>query len=514
MTALKMMLCGELQKSVEYREKEVKTYEELRSVVMKWAINQKIQNERTQHDPMDCSHVPWHSPTEWGSQDDWKNAAEVAWNSTPPESPNESPTDVDYANSKGKGKGDNYSQGGKGQGEPQNSAQYHMMMAMKAMKGSSKGTQYPGNQGPGIKGGGKGKGKADERECYNCGAKGHIARNCPHPKNPRNSRVPIREAASEEGEELIWGAAAVEMVPEENSKKGLNQNPRLRLTLDSGETKSGSILISGIKNAKTAENIKALLNSGGIKAGAFMMNQGSNHEGVLMIDETEDIDAAEKSNSKLVGPGKVQGGLLKDEPWRKKIQGGYRLKFVLDSGAVKSIIPKDAIPGMKLDNSKGGSFRVASGAVIPNLGSTKLKGTGTLGGSPIQVGTQVAEVTKPLASCDEMVNGGMMVIMHRSGDIAKRLDADSERRIRDIVKAAGGSEIILERARGSFTFEMDVKSDDEGWKTQPLKRSARPGSRAMDVSETQIEKSYYDALWEEEYSEMQCMPCYSGFHRH
>ena len=81
---------------------------------------------------------------------------------------------------------------------------------------------------------------------------------------------------------------------------------------------------------------------------------------------------------------------LKDKPWRKKIQGGHRLKFVLDSGAVKTIVPKDAIPGMKLDKSKGGSFRVANGDVIPNLGFTKLKGTGTLGGSPLQIGTQVA----------------------------------------------------------------------------------------------------------------------------
>ena len=54
MTALRMMLCGEIQKSVEYREKEFKTYEELRAVVVKWAISRKIENERsTQGDPMD-----------------------------------------------------------------------------------------------------------------------------------------------------------------------------------------------------------------------------------------------------------------------------------------------------------------------------------------------------------------------------------------------------------------------------------------------------------------------------
>ena len=60
------MLCGEIQKSVEYREKEFKTYEELRAVVMKWAINRKIENERSQHDPMDCNQA---QPLTQGEQD-------------------------------------------------------------------------------------------------------------------------------------------------------------------------------------------------------------------------------------------------------------------------------------------------------------------------------------------------------------------------------------------------------------------------------------------------------------
>ena len=179
---------------------------------------------------------------------------------------------------------------------------------------------------------------------------------------------------------------------------------------------------------------------------------------------------------------------------------------------MKTIIPKEAIPGLKPDKTKGvGSFRCADGSVIPNLGAAKLKGTGTVGGSPMQVGTQVAEVTKPLASVDEMVSSGMMVIMHRSGGIAKRLDADSERKIRDIVKGCQGSEIVLERANGAFTFEIDVQSE---WETPKPKRTIRAGNRSMDVDETQVEKSYYDALWEEEYSEMECTPCYSTFLRH
>ena len=62
MTALRGMLCGEIQKSVEHREKEFKTYDEFRAVVMKWAINRKIENERAFHDPMDCNQAQsWDS---------------------------------------------------------------------------------------------------------------------------------------------------------------------------------------------------------------------------------------------------------------------------------------------------------------------------------------------------------------------------------------------------------------------------------------------------------------------
>jgi hypothetical protein len=34
--------------------------------------------------------------------------------------------------------------------------------------------------------------------------------------------------------------------------------------------------------------------------------------------------------------------------WTKKIDGGYRVRFVMDSEAAKKIVPRDAIPGMKM----------------------------------------------------------------------------------------------------------------------------------------------------------------------
>ena len=115
-----------------------------------------------------------------------------------------------------------------------------------------------------------------------------------------------------------------------------------------------------------------------------------------------------------------------------------------------------------------------------------------------------------MASVDEMVANGMMVIMHRTGGIAKRLDIETERKIRDLVKGTQGNEVVLERAGGSFTFEIDVKSDE--WKDP--KKPARPTTQKMQVDEVAI-KSYFDALWEEpEYEELECGNCESTFHRH
>ena len=77
---------------------------------------------------------------------------------------------------------------------------------------------------------------------------------------------------------------------------------------------------------------------------------------------------------------------------------------MLDSGAVKTIVPPDAIPGMKVSKmNSGGSFRVANGQVIPNHGIVKIEGRGSINNNPMKMNSQVADVTKPLAAANEMV---------------------------------------------------------------------------------------------------------------
>ena len=193
-----------------------------------------------------------------------------------------------------------------------------MMMAMKAMKGGAK--SNPNTSAPGTKGGGKGKGKSDDRECYNCSGRGQIARNCAHPPNQQNSRVPVREAALDEGEELVWGACVAEAV----QKSCTSENQPVVFKLESGETKPGTIIASGIRNSQMAEQVKSLLKSGGIKAGAIVMDPGSQLSGTVMVDELGDIDATEKGNPRISNHAKAPGDSgIKAKPWRKKIQGGY-----------------------------------------------------------------------------------------------------------------------------------------------------------------------------------------------
>ena len=94
-----------------------------------------------------------------------------------------------------------------------------------------------------------------------------------------------------------------------------------------------------------------------------------------MIDNVQDVDVAGKVlddnqrreilGVKRKGKQQVKSALQKPthNPTWKKIYGDRRLKFVLESDAVKTIVPEDAIPGMNVDKSKGGSFRAASGEV-------------------------------------------------------------------------------------------------------------------------------------------------------
>ena len=120
MTALRMILRSEIQQAAEHREKKFKAYKELRPVVMKWAIDRKIEDERFIHNSMDCNHAQgpdWVDPT-WYLQANWTNSSQNG----PPEGIPQltTCTIVEWAMDAGKGG----SKGGTGPSNP-NPAQGH-----------------------------------------------------------------------------------------------------------------------------------------------------------------------------------------------------------------------------------------------------------------------------------------------------------------------------------------------------------------------------------------------------
>ena len=205
----------------------------------------------------------------------------------------------------------------------------------------------------------------------------------------------------------------------------------------------------------------------------------------------------------------------------------------MDSGAAKTIVPRDAIPGMKLSKSKGGCFRMANGNIIPNLGEAEITGSGSLNTHPHKFGTQVADVTKPLAAASEAVDGGRTIILHRTGGIVKKLNHESEKKIRDIIKAEEGPEVILERKGGGFTYYVDAKREKSSmntsgtytsgtnssgtsnqWET-PKKTVRRSGNQGDKMEIDVVDRNQFDPLWEDDEDAMNCGDCNQGgrFHR-
>ena len=153
---------------------------------------------------------------------------------------------------------------------------------------------------------------------------------------------------------------------------------------------------------------------------------------------------------------------------------------------------------------------MANGSIIPNLGESEIKGLGALNKHHQKFGTQVADVTKPLAAASEAVDTGRTIILHRTGGIVKKLSHESEKKIRDIIKAEEGPEVILERRGGGFTFDIDVQSETSDisnrWQT-PKKTVRATGNQGNKMDIDVADKNRFDPLWDDEEDVIQCNEC-------
>ena len=91
----------------------------------------------------------------------------------------------------------------------------------------------------------------------------------------------------------------------------------------------------------------------------------------------------------------------------------------MDSGACDHVIPPAKMfVGEIRENEAvktGLTYHTASGAPLPNKGEVDLEGF-TTEGAVIDLTTQVADVTKPLASVRKMCNAGNRVVFEENGD--------------------------------------------------------------------------------------------------
>ncbi len=148
--------------------------------------------------------------------------------------------------------------------------------------------------------------------------------------------------------------------------------------------------------------------------------------------------------------------------WRKKTAKGYKIKMVMDSGCITTIVPPKAVPGMKVAKTKdtGKNYRVANGELVPNEGATKLIGE-TINGDGMAITAQVVKVTKPLASANETVDADRWILMHKDGGIIKKVSDQAQKEIMKIIENQKGSAVSIERQNHQFVMEMIVPEQEE-----------------------------------------------------
>jgi len=157
--------------------------------------------------------------------------------------------------------------------------------------------------------------------------------------------------------------------------------------------------------------------------------------------------------------------------WRENIKGGYKIKMVRDSGACRTVVPPETVPGMiiKENSDTGRNFRAANGKLFPNYGQTELEGK-SVGGGRLNINAQVADVTKPLSTRGEIVDGGSWVIRNKKGGAIVKLDEEGRKGIEKIVKSPTTVPISMKTEKGTFVLEMIIpkkgqeKVEQEEWK--------------------------------------------------
>ena len=319
------------------------------------------------------------------------------------------------SNYKGYGKGQGkYDHQGQGYGKGKNGFGF----GGKA-KGKGKGKDYKGgysdsgkSQGAGFDKG-KGKGNFADKDCYNCGQKGHISRNCPKGKGGMNNLEDAyyedEDAEAEPEEQVEWlgcleagWLGCINCISKDDKAAEMNLNTLAK------DPKNFVPVKNKTKNDKN-EN------------GKFVLKTEN------MFNELKEKDTEINNLSGVWEP----------------------ITLTIDSGAGNNVAPKNAFPWIKLqenDDSRSGRFyTTANGKRVYVLGE-KVVTIKTTEGVIKKMKFQIADVTRILASVGKITGAGNDVIMQKNGGK---------------IKDKNGKAIEMEIENGVYVVKGFIKAEND-----------------------------------------------------
>ena len=115
---------------------------------------------------------------------------------------------------------------------------------------------------------------------------------------------------------------------------------------------------------------------------------------------------------------------------------------------------------------------------MENYGAIGIRGL-TTERSPLNCTMQVAGVNKPLVATIDMVEAGHLVVLSKTGGVAKKLSEEDVKRIMKIIKDAPGSPIPIDRKGRKHVIEITVpkKERNKGKNDMDVDLFIRPATK-------------------------------------
>jgi hypothetical protein len=145
----------------------------------------------------------------------------------------------------------------------------------------------------------------------------------------------------------------------------------------------------------------------------------------------------------------------------------------------------------------GRNFQTASGHLVPNQGEAEIKGW-TLNGGKINVTAQVADITRPLAAANEVVDAnGNWIILNKTGGLIKELNEEEGKRIMKILEESNKPTVPITREGRQFMVEIYAPNEKSEWKMPKNPWKAKKENHQEKTIGWEC-KNHWEAFWTED----------------